>query len=76
MAHPDRAVCNCLFRVVCAGSDKLGLVEVGGFQKVPSSDCLCDQETDHRLWRGGRSGVGGLCPWIDVLQVLRPKSCL
>lgn len=38
MAH-FRAVCNCLFIVVWARSDKLGLVEglgVGGFLKVPS----------------------------------------
>lgn len=33
MAHPDRAVCNCLFRVLCTRSDKLGLVEVGDSRK-------------------------------------------
>lgn len=84
MAHPDKAVCNCLFIVVCARSDKLGLVEVGGFQKVLSSDCLCDQEMDHWLtllkwglgWGETYGAVGSALGWMDVLQWLEPGSCL
>lgn len=84
MAHPDKAVCNRLFIVVCARSDKLGRVEVGGFQKVLSSDCLCDQEMDHRLrlfkWGLGCGGTygeaGSALRWVDVLQWLGPGRCL
>lgn len=63
MAHPDRAVCNCLFIAVCTRSDKLGLREAGGFLKVPSSVCLCDQELDHQTYfekqGSGRMGDRG-----------------
>lgn len=46
-------------------------MEVGGFQKAPSSDCLCDREMDRRLallktglWRGGDTEqVGSALGW-------------
>lgn len=79
MAQADRAVCNCSFIVVCARSEELGLLEVGGFQKVPSSDCSCGRGNGspaHTLknsalvgWEpggGGGAGAGGFCPGGDV----------